>query len=172
MRFFEKVISKVNESMMWIAGCFILIMGFVTTTDVLLRSTINSSIQWAFSLNGYLCAAVALLTGGYALLANQHVKVDIFYAHFPPRVRSIVDICTSSLLFLLCGVFVWMGMSICLESLVAGYRTEGVLDIPLFIPQMLIPLGGLLLGLQAIIDLVHNIKVALGLTTAKEEDKL
>ncbi|KJS73500.1 MAG: hypothetical protein JL56_10315 [Desulfotomaculum sp. BICA1-6] len=169
MRFFEKLIANINEYMMWICGSLIMFMGLLITVDIILRSTINYSIQWAFSLNGYISATVALLAGGYALLHKHHVKVDIFYMRFPSRVKGIVDIGTSSLLFLLCGVFVWTGGSLCFESFASGYTTGGVLDMPLYIPQMLVPLGGALLGLQAFVDLTHNIKLALGIKTLVEE---
>ncbi|SFH15786.1 TRAP-type mannitol/chloroaromatic compound transport system, small permease component [Desulfotomaculum arcticum] len=169
MNLYKNTVKKLNELIMWICGILILFMGFLITADVILRSTMKYSIQWAFAMDGYICATVALLAGGYGLLARQHVKVDIFYAKFTPRLKGIIDILTSSLLFLLCGVFVWIGFNTCLESLAAGYTTQGVINIPLFIPQLLIPLGGLFLGLQAIVDLINNIKLALG-NTVDEED--
>jgi TRAP-type C4-dicarboxylate transport system permease small subunit len=169
MRLLEKFIAKINRYIMWICGLLIIFMGFLITIDIILRSTINYSIQWAFALNGYISATVALLAGGYALLDKQHVRVDIFYTKFSPRVRGIVDIGTSSLTYLLCGVFIWTGGILCIESFTTGSMTGGVLNMPAYIPQMLIPLGGLLLGLQLLVDSYHDIKLALGIKTLDEE---
>lgn len=169
MKLFKNTVKKLNELIMWFCGILILFMGFLITADVLLRSTMKYSIQWAFTLDGYICAAVALLAGGYGLLTRQHVRVDIFYEKFSPRLKGIIDILTSSLLFLLCGVFVWIGFDTCLESIAASYTTQGVINIPLYIPQSLIPLGGLFLGLQAIVDLIHDIKLAFGKTVSEED---
>lgn len=170
---FAKIIAKTNIFIMWICGILIFFMGFLTTVDIILRSTeISYSIQWAFAVNGYICATVALLGGGFALLEKQHVKVDIFYSKFSPRVRGIVDLCTSSLIYLLVAVFIWTGGILCLESFTAGAMTGGVINMPTYIPIMLIPLGGLLLGLQALVDTYHNIGLALGKETLDREGTL
>ena len=169
MNIFKNTVKKINELVMWFCGILIIFMGFLITTDVILRSTVKYSIQWAFPMDGYICAIAALLAGGYGLLARQHVRVDIFYEKFPPRLKGIIDILTSSMLFLLCGVFFWIGFNSCLESFTAGYTTQGVINIPQYITQSLIPLGGLFLGLQAIVDLIQDIKLALGKTVNKED---
>ncbi|WP_347491218.1 TRAP transporter small permease subunit [Desulfoscipio sp. XC116] len=169
MNLFAKMISEINHCAMWICGALILFMGFLITVDVILRSTINYSVQWAFALNCYISSTVALLAGGYALLEKQHVRVDIFYNKFSPRIRGIVDLCTSSLTYLLCGVFMWTGGVLCIESFTAGSMTGGVINIPSYIPQMLIPLGGLLLGLQALTASHNDIKLALGIETVDKE---
>lgn len=166
---FEKLISKANHFIMWICGILIFFMGFLITADVILRSTVNYSIQWAFALNGYISATVALLAGGYALLDKQHVRVDIFYNKFSSRVKGIVDVCTSSLTYLLIGVFVWTGIILCIESYTSHAMTGGVLNMPTYIPTALIPLGGLLLGLQALVDTYHDIRLALGIETLDKE---
>ncbi len=170
MSIFKNTIANINIFFMWICGVLILFMGFLITADIFLRTTVNYSIQWAFAMNGFISATVAFLAGGYALLEKQHVKVDIIYMRFSPRLKGIVDVCTSSLLFFLCGVFVWTGSVLVMESITSGYTTGGVLDMPLYVSQLLIPLGGLLLGLQAFVDLTDSIKLALGMKPIDEED--
>lgn len=147
---------------MWVAGAMILVMGFSTTADVVMRAVFNKPIVWAFDLSCYLSAAAALLAGGYGLLADRHVKVDVVYDRFSPRTRAVVDVLTSFLFFLFCYVLVNMGLETALESLESGATAGNVLNPPLFIPQMLLPAGGLLLGLQGVCLLVKNIKTAIG----------
>lgn len=146
---------------MWAAGIMILIMGFSTTADVILR-LFNKPLAWSFDLVCYLSAAAALLAGGYGLMVERHVKVDVLYDRFSRRTKAIVDVCTSFLFFLFCYVLVHMGLVTALESLESGARAGNVLNPPLFIPQMLMPLGGLLLGLQGVLLLIKNLKTAIG----------
>lgn len=147
---------------MWIAGIMIVLMGFSTTLDVIMRTLFNKPVLWAFDLVCYLSAAAAFLAGGYGQLTNRHVKVDVFYDRLSVRTRAILDVLTSFLFFLFCYVLVNMGLDTTLESLQSGATAGNVLNPPLFIPQMLVPLGGLLLGLQGFFLLIKNIKVALG----------
>lgn len=162
MRFLERLVSKINEVMMWVAGIMIAFMGFFTTADVIMRTAFNKPIVWSFDASCYLSASAAFLAGGYGLLADRHVKVDVLYDHFSPRTRAIVDVCTSFLFFLFCYVLVDMGFDTALESLQTGAKAGNVLNPPLFLPQMLVPVGGLLLGLQGVFLLIRNIKTALG----------
>lgn len=56
----------------------------------------------------YLHGAVFLLAGGYALLTDDHVRVDIFYREARPRTKALVDL-AGTYLFLLpfCLVALW-----------------------------------------------------------------
>lgn len=168
MGFFERLVSRANLAIMWIAGFMIVFMGVSTTADVILRTLFDRSIVWSFDAVCYLNAAVAFLTGGYGLLADRHVKVDVVYERFSPRTKAIVDVCTSSLFFFFCAVLVWVGSETALESVQSGSRAGNVLNLPLFIPQMLVPVGGLLLGLQGIFRLIKDFKTAIGFKPNEE----
>jgi len=159
MKKFEKVIGKINEAMMWIAGIMAILMGLAVTYDIFMRTLFKLPTIWAFDFSNFLCAAVAFLAGGYTLMGRRHVNIDIFYRHFPPRNKALADVSTSVLFFLVCGVLVWMGSTTAIESLLNGATSGGGLDIPLFIPQFLVPVGGLLLGLQGVILIVRDWRI-------------
>jgi len=56
----------------------------------------------------YMHGAVFLLAGGYALLTDDHVRVDIFYREARPRRKAIVDLAGSYIfLFPFCLVALW-----------------------------------------------------------------
>jgi TRAP-type mannitol/chloroaromatic compound transport system permease small subunit len=73
-------------------------------------------LRYVFGLNfiamqesvTYLHGAVFLLAGGYALLTDDHVRVDIFYREASPRRKALVDL-AGTYLFLLpfCLVALW-----------------------------------------------------------------
>lgn len=155
----EKVIAKINGTMMWVTGIMTILMGVAVTYDIIMRSLFKMPAIWAFESSNFLCAAVAFLAGGYTLMGNRHVNVDIFYRHFEPRNKALANVSTSVLFFLVCGVLVWMGSVTAFESLESGATSGGGLDVPLFYPHLLVPLGGLLLGLQGIIRWVHDWRI-------------
>lgn len=73
-------------------------------------------LRYVFGLNfialqesvTYLHGAVFLLAGGYALLTDDHVRVDIFYREASPRRKAIVDLAGTYLfLFPFCFVALW-----------------------------------------------------------------
>ncbi len=165
MRLFEKIVGAVNQSMMWVCGIALAFMGFLVTADIVLRS-LKMPIQWAFELTTWLSASIALLGGGYALFKGGHVKIDIFYLKFSRRTRAILDVLTSFFFFLLCAVLVGKGSITAYESFLSKATTGLQLNPPMFIPQLLVPLGGVLIGLQGVVIFVRNLKLAL---TGQEE---
>lgn len=161
MRHFIKAVSRISEGMMWVSGCLMVIMGLATFYDVFMRKLFNAPTAWAFEFNSYLCAAVAFLAGGYALLTERHVRVDIFYMRFTKRTKAIIDLCTSFLFFLLCLVLIWIGFRTALDSFHAGARTGGGLNPPLFLLELLVPAGGVLIGLQGIVRFLGDLQLAI-----------
>lgn len=73
-------------------------------------------LRYVFGLNfiamqesvTYMHGAVFLLAGGYALLTDDHVRVDIFYREASPHQKAFVDLVgTYLLLFPFCFVALW-----------------------------------------------------------------
>ncbi len=156
---YSRVIGSVNGAMMWVCGIIGTCMAFLITADILLRM-VKMPIQWAFEMTQWLSATMALLGGGYALLRGGHVKIDIIYKRFPLRTRAILDILTSILFYVLVLILVWQGSIITYESFLTKATTGAQLDPPMWVPQLLVPLGGLLIGLQSFVFLARNIRIA------------
>ena len=73
-------------------------------------------LRYVFGLNfiamqesiTYMHGAVFLLAGGYALLTDDHVRVDIFYRDASPKKKALIDLAgTYLLLFPFCLVALW-----------------------------------------------------------------
>lgn len=161
MKTFERIISALNIVMMWIAGIMTILMGLAVTYDVIMRSLFKAPAIWAFEFSNFLCAGVTFLAGGYTLIQHRHVNVDVLYRRFCPRNKALANLSTSILFFLVCGVLVWMGSVTAFESLHSKATSGGGLDIPLFLPQLLVPVGGLLLGLQGVVHWVDDWRTVL-----------
>lgn len=161
MKTFEKVVGSVNGAMMWACALCALFMAVLIVSDVILRH-MKMPIQWAFEMTQWLSATMALLGGGYAMLKAGHVKIDLIYKRFSLKTRAIVDIFTSILFFVLCFVLIWHGSVIAYESFLLKATTGGPLNPPLYLVQILVPVGGLLIGLQGTVILIRNIRISLG----------
>jgi TRAP-type mannitol/chloroaromatic compound transport system permease small subunit len=68
-----------------------LLMVLVVFSDVLMRYAINTSYVFMQEFEWYLFGIVYLLAGGYTMLYNEHVRVDIVYARFSPRKKAWFD---------------------------------------------------------------------------------
>lgn len=79
-------------------GTFIMVLFMAAT--VALRYTVQSSAIWQQELIRYLHVAVFMGSAGYALLRDEHVRVDVFYSKLSDNKKRYIDL-LGTLFFLL-----------------------------------------------------------------------
>lgn len=156
MRSFVHIIACVNEWVGRIAGLLILLVVFIIAREVIARSVFHSPSLWADESMTYIAGFVYVLGGGYALLHRRHVTVDIVYGLFGWRGRRVCDVLAFVLFSAYCLTLIWFGWDMAMTSLAQG-ETSGTLWDPVIWPvKFAIPLGGLLLFLQGIANLIQD----------------
>lgn len=153
-----RVIDAGNRAIGLAASWLVLLAVLISSGNALSRYWLDTSSNAWLELQWYLFSAIALLPAGYALLSNQHVRIDVLYVRLSPRVRSWIDV-WGGVLFLLpvcltIGILSW---PMFVESFVRHEMSGdagGLLRWPV---KLLIPLGFLLLVLQGISEILKHI---------------
>ncbi|MGF1527777.1 MAG: TRAP transporter small permease subunit [Candidatus Competibacterales bacterium] len=105
----------------------------------------------------YLHATVLMLGAGYTLLADGHVRVDVFYAQASPRAKAWVDLLGSLLLLapscLVLLLFTWRSMVRSWAILEGPMSVGGIPAV--FYLKTLLPLFAVLLLLQGLSLVLH-----------------
>lgn len=127
--------------------------------EVLCRYFLNSPTDWANELNQYLLCGLSMLGGGYCLLQDQHVRVDVLYMHFSRRRRAWVELGTWWLVLLFCLVMLIWGGELTWEALVKNKRSMSLLEWPLYPSLAMVPLGAFLVLIQAVARLLGNLLI-------------
>jgi TRAP-type mannitol/chloroaromatic compound transport system permease small subunit len=162
-------IDQINENTGRVTSYLIFYMAFTITYEVILRYLFNSPTLWSMESNQYILCIYSALAGGYALLHKAHVNVDIISVLLPVRVRAAVNILTFFFFFIFALVLIWKSGVMAWDSLVGSEVSPTILEVPLFPVKVFIPLGGVLLLLQGIRNLITNIRVlASGVEDAPE----
>jgi TRAP-type mannitol/chloroaromatic compound transport system permease small subunit len=142
----------------------ILVAVLVSSGNATVRYFFSRSSNGWLEIQWYLFSAVFLLSAGYTLLHNEHVRIDIIYGRLSPRARAWIDI--------LGGLFFLLPMAILITTLAwpmfldSWYRDEystnagGLIRWPV---KLLIPTGFALLILQAISEIIKRIAFLAGL---------
>lgn len=144
------IIDQINEWVGKALSFLIVILMIVVIYDVCLRYFLNSPTTWGLEFSGFLLVYVSLLGGGYCFLHGGQVKVDILYSRWSPRVKSIVDLATYLLFFIFVFVLVKYGGEVAWESIVESKRSTSIWGPLLWPSQIVVPLGGILIGLQGL----------------------
>lgn len=144
-----------------IAGLFVgmlcLIMLFCVIYEVVARYFFNAPTLWSMEVNQYLFCIISLMGGGYCLVRDGHVRVDLLYPKLSAKGRAITDWCLFPLALLLCGLLVWFGWQETWDSIVDRRISDSVMGMPLWPAWFSVPVAGFLLGIQIISRLLGHI---------------
>ena len=150
--FIEGFIDRIGALTAWIA----LAMIGLVATNVILRYSFSFGSVWAQELEWHLLAALILLGMSHALQRGENVRVDLFYAHYPPWGKRVVDVVSALLLMAVSLGFIWLSMGYVEQSRSISEASPDPGGIPLrWMVKALIPIGYTLLVLQQLAHLVR-----------------
>jgi TRAP-type mannitol/chloroaromatic compound transport system permease small subunit len=95
MKFIKKYIEwtdKINDRLGSAASWLILILILVITYDVIVRYLFQSSSVAMQELEWHLFAIIFLLSAGYTLKNDDHVRVDVFYSRFSEKKKAWINL--------------------------------------------------------------------------------
>lgn len=154
----EKVVHWAENILVCIAGVMFLLMMFLGASDVLGRFLFNSPIRGTIEISEILMGGIVLLSWAYTQRSKGHVTVDLFIAQYPPRLRAVL---TFLMLFLSLILFVVITQQS--AALAMKYWQEHRVILILLIPaapfRFFVPIGGLLLSIEFIIQMLRLIPV-------------
>jgi len=146
----------------WIGRAFgwcILILTLSVAYEVFVRYVLNAPTVWAFDMMVQMYGALFLMAGPYALAQDAHVRGDVIYRLFSPRLQAKIDL-TLYVLFFFPGILalVYFGYEIASDS----WRYKEVswnspARIQIYFFKSLIPLAGGLLILQGVSECMRCI---------------
>ena len=160
MNSFLTVIDRISEWSGKVFSFLVVVATLVVVYEVVMRYAFRAPTIWGLELTIYLCGATYVLGGAYAHLYNAHVKVDVLYMRWSPRVRANMDLVTAPFFFIGVALLVWMGSEWTIQAIETG-RTSGSIWSPIIWPmRLLIPLGSFLLLLQGLAKLIRDFGIA------------
>jgi len=156
------VVRFIDRLNTWIGRCFgwmIMVLTLGVSYEVFVRYVLGAPTTWAFDLSYMTYGALLLLSGPYALSRNAHVRGDVIYRLWPPRVQATLDLVLFIIFFfpavtaLVYAGWTFAGMSLRFREL-SIFSPAGM---PVFPLKTLIPVTGCLLFLQGIAEVMRCI---------------
>ncbi len=136
----------------------IAILTLGTVFEVLVRYVLNDPTSWAFDMSYLMYAAVFYMAGAYTLSRAAHVRADMFYRLWRPRVQATVEL-TLYVVFFFPGILalVIAGWGYGTESLrIREVSVNSPAGVPIWPLKMMIPLGAGLLALQGFAEVLRS----------------
>jgi TRAP-type mannitol/chloroaromatic compound transport system permease small subunit len=165
----DKISTGIGHAFAWL----IVIITALVTLEVLSRKFLDAPHAWAFDAQIMLYGTLFMMAGAYTLAKNGHVRGDVLYGFFPPRLQATVDLVLFVLFFLPGAVaMVWAGWSYAGESFAIREHSTITVDGPPIYPfKAVIPVAGFFLLVQGLVEIVRCVYcLKNGQWLSREED--
>jgi TRAP-type C4-dicarboxylate transport system permease small subunit len=116
-------------------------------------------LRGADDIVSWLCAATAFLALGHTFRRGELVRVGLLVERLPPRPRRVFAIGALGITLLFCGYMLYAVLRFVYESWKFSEVAQGLIQIPIWIPQSAFALGASILFvavLDEFVVLVHG----------------
>ena len=151
--FVDSVSTWVGKAFSWLIVALTLLISW----EVFSRYALDHPHAWAFDVMIMLYGTLFMMAGAYTLSKNGHVRGDVLYGFFPPRLQAGLDL-SLYLLFFIPGVvaFVWAGYNYAAESWVINEHSNITADGPPIYPfKTIIPIAGAFILVQGVVEIIR-----------------
>ena len=149
----DKISTFIGQTFSW----FIVALTLMISWEVFSRYALDAPHPWAFDVMIMMYGTVFMMAGAYTLSKNGHVRGDVLYGFFPPRLQAGLDL-TLYILFFIPGVFAlaWAGYHFASESWAINEHSNVTADGPPVYPfKTILPLAGTFLLAQGVVEIVR-----------------
>ncbi len=154
----SRLIDALNERIGRLVYWLVLVAVLVSSGNAIVRYALNTSSNAWLELQWYLYAAVFLLSAGYTLLRNEHVRIDLLTGRLSPRGQAWVDLCGGALFLLpLAALILWLSWPMFVESYIRGEMSSDAGGLIRWPVKLLIPVGFALLALQGLSECIKRV---------------
>ena len=116
--------------------------------EVVARSILRSPTIWAIEVATYSLIVAGFLGSAYVLRQGRHLEVTLVIDRLSPRTRNRIGILTDLLSMAFCILVVFYAIRFVGLSRLIGAVSVSELRVPLWIPQLVVPIGFSLLTLE------------------------
>ena len=153
--FIDRVSTFVGHAFSWL----IIVLTLQVSWEVFSRYALDAPHAWAFDVMIMFYGTLFMMAGAYTLSVNGHVRGDVLYGFFSPRVQASLDL-TLYILFFIPGVvaLVWAGYYYAADSWRIDEHSNVTAEGPPIYPfKTVIPFAGAILLAQGIVEIVRCI---------------
>jgi TRAP-type mannitol/chloroaromatic compound transport system permease small subunit len=158
----QNLLLTIDKISTWIGQFFswlIVALTFFISWEVFSRYALDNPHPWAFDVMSMMYGSLFMMAGAYTLSKNGHVRGDVLYGFFPPRLQAWLDLILY-VVFFIPGVvaLAWAGYGFAADSWAINEHSNITANGPPVYPfKTILPIAGAFLLLQGLVEIVRCI---------------
>ena len=150
-----QAIDAVSEWLGKLCAWCLFAIGFFITFEVLMRYVFNAPTIWVDEISRVLQVWVVFLATPYVLKHREMISIDVLLRDSNTLRRRLAESFSIVVLFVFMSVAVYYGFELWLKATLAGHTTDTYLAPPKWFTHAPVWVGGTLLLLQGLTQLVR-----------------
>ncbi|OPY75659.1 MAG: Sialic acid TRAP transporter permease protein SiaT [Syntrophorhabdus sp. PtaU1.Bin058] len=151
----QGILSLTLNKLGIIGSMIFVCVAVMVAIEVTARYIFKSPTSWVSEMTNYFTIAASFLLFPYTLKEKGHTRVDFITATLSKSSEYLLELFTTCLGILFAFVLTWFGAKMVLASYSMGEVSQ-VLQLPLWVVQIFVPLGSFLMLLQLLKFLIDN----------------
>jgi C4-dicarboxylate transporter DctQ subunit len=135
------------------AGALLILSVALNFANVIGRYFFSASIYWAEEVMLFLMVGCVFLGNGVVAWSGRQIRMDVVVGMMPKKVRETLDL-FAELVFIVTAIAIIVFASPVIRDLWAFDQRSQSAEIPLVIPQALIPVGLAIMVLLVVVRLI------------------
>jgi len=147
---------------LYVSAAVILAMLGLIVADVAARNILHLSLLVADEISGYLLVALCFFGVGYSLRTGALLRVEFILVALPPRMRVALGLLYDVLSLGVMLILTYYLYRVTLSSYTREMVAPTLLETPVWIPQIAMPLGGAIMVVALMLEIGLGIARLLG----------
>ena len=153
-KFLDRQVSLLSNFLQNLALLAFIILTFSVIYEVIARSIFNKPTIWSLEIVTYMISCIAFFCSAYVLRINKHLEINLFTKILPNKIRFFFDLVANIIALIFCFIAFYYGCKLINLSYILGVVSVSELRVPLWIPQMTVPIGFFALFLEFLIRIL------------------
>jgi TRAP-type mannitol/chloroaromatic compound transport system permease small subunit len=153
-----QTIDNMSEQVGRVASYAYGVIMLIQLMEAFLRYVFSSPTIWAWDVNSQLFMGATILGGGYVLLHDTHVRVDVLYSRVSRKKKAIFDLISFTLTTFVLALMTWELADMAWGSWRSKERGYSLFAPPIYPVKLAFLIGVSLLLLQTVAHVYRTIR--------------
>jgi TRAP-type C4-dicarboxylate transport system permease small subunit len=148
------LLNRIYRLCDWLAALSVLVLAILVVVQILGRVA-GMAIPGAHEAAAFLLAAAIYLALAYTMVVNAHIRVTLILERLGPRARWWTELWCHVFGIYMIGYLAIFSVMLAWRSWEGGESSEGLIPIPLYIPQIAMAFGASLFAVRLVDQLIQ-----------------
>lgn len=158
MQFLYKMTNKLSLWGAYLSGIFLISLVVLVMTEIIGRHFFDTSTMIADEYSGYIYLSAIFLGLAYTFEQNAHIRINILSEKISKKANRKVDIIAGMISILVLAFILYRTLLFTYDSYDMDMLSEAVSETPLYLTQIVMPVGILLFILSVLSFIIKKVK--------------